>query len=302
MARKKSTIGFIGAGRAGSVLAIVLARRGYQITAVSDVDAAAVGRLARRTGAAIAAPEEVAERAAIVFITTPDDVIGQVAGEIAQRKGWREGHIALHVSGALPSTVLKPARAEGALAASMHPLLSFPTAETSPYCLTGTSFAVEGDEQALLVAASLVRDIGGYPVQIASGDKMLYHAAATISSNYLVTLVYLSGRLFAALGMTQDEAIRALLPLLNSTISSIEDPGLPECLTGPISRGDVGTVAGHLRALSVYSPEIADLYCHLGLHTIPIALEKGSLDAGKAIDIGRVLQSFRGRTREEESE
>ena len=128
-------------------------------------------------------------------------------------------------------------------------------------------------------------------VVLRAGDKVLYHAAAVFACNYLVTLVKLATDLWQTFGISQAQATKALMPLLRGTLSNIENVGLPNCLTGPIARGDLGTITSHLKALEKASPSLLEIYKELGLQTIPIALAKGKIDsqsAGKLQDILRI--------------
>jgi predicted short-subunit dehydrogenase-like oxidoreductase (DUF2520 family) len=117
------------------------------------------------------------------------------------------------------------------------------------------------------------------------GDKALYHAAAVIACNYTVTLMKMATDLWKTFGVSTEEATKALLPLLRGTINNIENVGLPNCLTGPIARGDIGTVLKHLDAMEEKAPEIVETYRDLGLQTIPIALNKGKIDVARAEEL-----------------
>jgi predicted short-subunit dehydrogenase-like oxidoreductase (DUF2520 family) len=118
-----------------------------------------------------------------------------------------------------------------------------------------------------------------------AGDKVLYHAAAVMACNYLVTLVKLSTDLWQTFEVPPAQAIKALMPLLQGTLGNIKNVGLPNCLTGPIARGDLGTINRHLESLSKQAPSLLDIYKELGLQTIPIALAKGKIDAQRAVEL-----------------
>jgi len=91
------------------------------------------------------------------------------------------------------------------------------------------------------------------------------------------------------------QATQALLPLLKGTVNNIERVGLPRCLTGPIARGDIGTIQKHLAALERRAPELLEAYGELGLQTVPIALAKGGLDEAGAEALRRILLNREGR-------
>jgi predicted short-subunit dehydrogenase-like oxidoreductase (DUF2520 family) len=131
--------------------------------------------------------------------------------------------------------------------------------------------------------------LNGSWVELRAGDKVLYHAAAVFACNYLVTLVKLAVDLWKDFGVSSKEATRALLPLLRGTLNNIDSIGLPSCLTGPVARGDLGTIERHLRALDARKPSLLTTYKELGLQTIPIALAKGKVNEQRAKEMGALL-------------
>ncbi|OPY63262.1 MAG: Rossmann-like domain protein [Pelotomaculum sp. PtaU1.Bin065] len=275
----KPSIAVVGAGKVGSALALLLSRRGYLVTGVADESFSAAERLAGQLKVpATGKPEEITSGADIVFITTPDRIIAPVAEEISKKKGFKAGQVVFHTSGAHPAGAVGAVRRSGALAASLHPLQSFADVKMAMENLEGSYFALEGDAGALLVAEQIVRDLGGRSFTIAAKDKPLYHAAACIASNYLVSLMHLATGLFSRFGLSREEAFQALLPLVQGTVSNIAQVSPAPALTGPIARGDGTTLEGHLATLREVGKQEMDLYCVLGLYTIKVALEKGSIN------------------------
>ncbi|MCX6101238.1 MAG: DUF2520 domain-containing protein, partial [Candidatus Bipolaricaulota bacterium] len=110
----------------------------------------------------------------------------------------------------------------------------------------------------------------------------LYHVSAVLASNYLVTLLDLASALWPELGATREEGLRALLPLVRGTIENVDRLGIPAALTGPIARGDAGTVAHHLEVLGELAPHVVPVYKELALHTVSVALAKGTIDRDRA--------------------
>ena len=215
----------------------------------------------------------------IVFLTVPDDAIGPLCQEIANSGGWREGQGVVHCSGALPSSVLQPARDMGAMIASFHPLQTFASLEAAVQHMPGSTFAIEGDSPLAEQLDTLARVLDGVAIHLTAAQKTLYHAAAVIASNYTVTLAALASELLVSQGIAPDDAtaLRYLMPLLRGTIDNLEALGLPDALTGPIARGDAGTVARHLLELDECAPELARVYRDLGKSTLPLAIEKSRL-------------------------
>ena len=280
-------IGFIGAGTTGTALAVRLSQKGCPVVAVYSRTLRSAQKLAgllpdcRVCNTA----QEVAEAAELVFITTPDDVIAQVCGEVR----WREGKSVVHCSGAHSVDVLESARKLGAAVGSFHPLQTFADVDQAVQNLPGSTFALEAEEPLLTTQKELTRLLNGNWVVLKPGDKVLYHAAAVFACNYLVTLVKLALDLWQNFGVSSKEATRALLPLLEGTINNIDNIGLPDCLTGPVARGDSGTIERHLTALETRSPALLTTYKELGLQTIPIALAKGKVSEQKAEEMKALL-------------
>lgn len=288
MTNKTLTIGFIGAGTTGTALAVRLAQQRYHIAAVSSRTLASAEQLARRiSGCQVCkTAQEVAAAANLVFITTPDDVISKVAAEVK----WHKKQNAVHCSGAYSIDILEPAQHYGTNTGCFHPLQSFASVEQAINNIPGSTFAVEAEEPLLNTLKDMAIDLGGEWVILNPGDKVLYHAAAVFACNYLVTLVKLATDLWQTFGVPQGQATKALMPLLRGSLNNIANVGLPNCLTGPIARGDLGTINKHLKALKENSPHSLGIYKELGLHTIPIALAKGKIDAKRAGELQDLLR------------
>jgi len=183
----------------------------------------------------------------VVIVAVPDDALAGVAREIAP--AVRRGAVVVHTSGALTSAALAPVRRAGARAASLHPLMTMPTAEAGVRALPGTFFFFEGDPGTGPVLRALVAALGGIAVPVARRGKTLYHAAAVIACNDLVALLDTAFRLFGKAGIPERKARAALAPLVRRTLENVLALGPVRALTGPVARGDAGTVRRHLAAL-----------------------------------------------------
>jgi predicted short-subunit dehydrogenase-like oxidoreductase (DUF2520 family) len=276
-------VGFIGAGKVGTALAALLHARGVALASVSGRTLADSRRMAASAGldpeAASSRPATLAN-SSLVFLTVPDDAIGPLCAEIAAQGGWRAGQGVVHCSGALPSSVLQPARDAGALVGSFHPLQTFASLQAAIANMPGSTFALEGDPELVAQLDGLVTLLEGTPLHLRPEEKTLYHAAAAIASNYAVTLAALASDLLVREGVAPDlnTALRYLMPLLRGTLDNLDALGLPDALTGPLARGDAGTVTRHLEALESCAPDLAHLYRHLARVTLPLAVQKGHLD------------------------
>ena len=279
--------GFIGAGTTGTALAVRLSQKGCPVVAVSSRTLSSAQKLAKLVPncQVCHTAQEVTDAAELVFITTPDDVITQVCCEVQ----WREGQSVVHCSGAHSVDILESARKLGAAVGSFHPLQTFADVDQAIENLSGSTFALEAEEPLLSTLKELTLLLNGNWVELKSGDKVLYHAAAVFACNYLVTLVKLALDLWLDFGVSAKEATKALLPLLQGTINNIDSIGLPDCLTGSVARGDSGTIERHLSALETRSPYLLTTYKELGLQTIPIALAKGKVNEQKAEEMKALL-------------
>ncbi len=279
--------GFIGAGTVGSNLALRLTAKGYLVVVVSSRSHIRAEKLAKAIpGCRALNNQAVAEKAELVFITTPDDIIGQIAAEVK----WHKGQNVVHCSGADSTAVLEPARKSGARVGTFHPLQTFTSAKDTVEDMAGTTFAIEAEEPLLTILKDMATALGGRWIVLKAGDKVTYHAAAVMACNDVVTLVKLATDLWATIGIPPQEAKLALLPLLQGTIHNIETTQtLPGCLTGPIARGDAGTIRKHLDTLEEAAPELLSVYRELGRHTIPLALEKGTITQRQAEEIEHIL-------------
>ena len=227
----------------------------------------------------------MADTAELVFITTPDDAIAPVVSQVQ----WHTGQSAVHCSGADSTEILNPAGELGAQVGAFHPLQTFASVEQAIENMPGSTFALEAEEPLLDILKDMATALGGHWVELKASDKVLYHTAAVIACNYLVTLVKLSTDLWQTFSVPPHQATRALLPLLRGTINNIETVGIPQCLTGPIARGDTGTIKKHLDALQKSAPAILSTYRELGRQTIPIALARGRINQHQAEELQALL-------------
>jgi len=280
-------IGFIGAGTVGTALAVRLSSKGYPVVAVASRSKSSADKLAESVPGCRAydTKQAAADAAELIFITTPDDAIPLVAAELK----WRLGQSVVHCSGADSLDPLEPAKTAGAQVGGFHPLQTFASVSHAIENLPGSTFALEAAGGLLDALRRMASDLDGSYVELKAGDKVLYHAAAVIACNYLVTLAKLSTDLWHIFGVSTPEATRALMPLLRGTLNNLENVGLPDCLTGPIARGDLGTIKKHLNALEKSAPELLSTYLELGRQTIPVALAKGKVDNSRASEMRQLL-------------
>ncbi|NLE07894.1 MAG: DUF2520 domain-containing protein, partial [Dehalococcoidales bacterium] len=152
------------------------------------------------------------------------------------------------------------------------------------------TFAIEAEEPLLTELKKMASALGGKYIRLEADEKVVYHAAAVMACNYLVTLIKQATDLWKTFDIPTLQATRALLPLIKGTIHNIETVGIPDCLTGPIARGDIGTVRKHIEALEKTSPSVLETYLEMGRQTIPLALAKGRITNQQAEEMEAILK------------
>ncbi len=285
--KRLPTIGFIGAGVVGGGLARAFSEAGYLVTAVHSRTPEHRETLAEALpkAAAFSRAADAVAACDVIFLTVPDDAVGPVVESIP----WRAGDSVVHCNGARSIDLLETARIAGAAVGVFHPLQSFASVEQALKNLPGSSFAIEASTAELLeTLRRMVAALHGDPILLA-GDRAIYHASAVVACNYLVTLLDIASGLWMSLGLTKEDGLKALLPLVRGTVENLERLGLPGALTGPIARGDVGTIQRHLRALRAVAPEALPVYKELARRTIPLAMARGRIDAEAAKALAEVL-------------
>jgi predicted short-subunit dehydrogenase-like oxidoreductase (DUF2520 family) len=268
-------VGIIGSGRVGCVLGAALRRVGHHIIAVSGrSDLSRVRAEALLPGVPMVSPDELARECELLIIAVPDDAIGGVVADI--QDSLRMGQYVMHVSGRHGLEILDPVRQCGAVPLAIHPVMTFTGTSVDLDRLDNCPFAVTADPLAAPVASALVIEMGGDPVPVDEGSRVLYHAALAHGANHLITLVSQTLELLRMAGVTQAEKLSA--PLLQAALDNALRSG-DGALTGPLARGDVATVTDHLDALWADAPEIAPTYLALARATTDRALGEGLVDA-----------------------
>lgn len=275
----KPSFAIVGCGKVGTVLGKFLTAAGYRPVGLASKSLSSARKAAKIIGTDYInqVPWETTQKADVVFITTPDNAIADTCNDIARKDGFRKNAVVLHCSGVLPSTILSSAKSCGAAVASMHPLQSFASAEIEQNPFQDIIISVEGEKAAVNTAVKIAADLGATCITIETEAKTLYHASASVASNYLVTLLDLAIRLIEASGISGPDAIRVLKPLIEGTLFNVEKVGVVKALTGPIVRGDVETVEKHIQEIGSKKPELLALYKTLGFYTIDIAKARGTL-------------------------
>ena len=275
------SIGLIGAGRLAASFAAALVAAGYPVRAVASRDPASAEALARTLGVEPVSPREVVESYDVVFLTVPD---AQVV-TLAETLPWKRGQFVVHCSGAVGLGALATAGVRGAIPGCLHPLQSFPSRSPEPDRFFGIHCGIEAPDPLGRYLEALVADFGARSFRLEGVDRQLYHAAAVFMSNHVIALAAAATQLWELAGL-QNDAREALAPLLLSASSNVSRLPLREALTGPVARGDVATVAAHLKALES-APELRELYRRLSAELLTIDLGHSDTTARRLAELLR---------------
>ncbi len=269
------TVGVVGAGRVGAVLGAALARAGHHVVAVSGVSEESRERAAALLpDVPLVDPAEVVRRAELVVLAVPDDALADLVSGLAATGAWRPGQLVLHTSGRHGTEVFAPAAETGILGMALHPAMTFTGTAMDLDRLVECCFGITAPEPLRPVAEALVIELGAEPVWIAEEARPLYHAALAHGANHLVTLVAQALQALRAAGVEAPD--RMLGPLAGAALDNALRAG-DAALTGPVARGDAGTVAEHLRQLQSLTPDVRPTYLALARATAERALASGRL-------------------------
>ncbi|MBZ5734855.1 DUF2520 domain-containing protein [Nocardioides sp. TRM66260-LWL] len=288
-------VGVVGAGRVGAVLAAGLRAAGHEITAVAGESAASLARIeALLPDVPRERPSAVARGCDVLLLTVPDDMLGNVVRVLAQAGALREHQVVLHTSGRHGLAVLEPARAVGARVGALHPAMTFTGTAVDLERLGGCVFGLTADPLEMRLLEGLVADLGGRPMPVAEEMRTLYHAGLAHGANHLVTLVSEALEILAAAGAADPAG--TLRPLLGAALDNALASG-DAALTGPIVRGDVETVRGHLDDLLREAPQTLPSYVAMARATLGRAVGDGRLLPIRAARISALLDAALGEER-----
>ncbi|MFP5343818.1 MAG: Rossmann-like and DUF2520 domain-containing protein [Candidatus Limnocylindria bacterium] len=272
---ERPVTGIVGGGAVGTALGLALQRAGWPIHAVASRDPVRRERFAAVLDGvrAFAEPQALIEEVEFVILAVPDDALAELA------RGVRlySGQAMIHTSGALGAEVLEPAMAAGTQVGTFHPLVAFADTERAIAALRGATVAIEGDDQLAVLLAEMADALGATAVRLASGSKAAYHAAAVLAAGGFVALLDAIAELGAVAGLDEAGALAVYGPLIEGTLGNARALGIRAALTGPMTRGDVGTLEAHLRALHEHAPDVLPLYVAAGQREVALAEARGAL-------------------------
>ena len=261
-------VGIIGAGKVGTTLGAYLCKNQIAVS----------GYYSRTFGSAVSAADftntvayhsigELVDASDTLFIATPDAEIGNAWDCIAKYR--LQDMIICHFSGSLSSYVFSGIKATGATGCSIHPMFAFNDKFNSYKNFSKACITIEGQEKAVQIMKSFFVNLGHQVFTVKAEDKMRYHAAAALASNYMIGLFQVSLDLLGTCGFSEEEGRELLVPLVRNNVDSMLEKSTEDVLTGPVERGDTGTVKEHLKALHGMNAE--KVYRSIGKELAEIA-------------------------------
>jgi predicted short-subunit dehydrogenase-like oxidoreductase (DUF2520 family) len=286
-------VGVVGAGRVGAVLAAGLQAAGHPVVAAAGESDASRRRAAELLpGVPLRKPSDVARESDLLLLTVPDDMLPNVVRVLADSGALHAGQVVAHTSGRHGLAVLAPAVAVGARVVALHPAMTFTGTAMDLERLSGCVFGLTAGAADRELAEGLVADLGGRPTWVPEEMRTLYHAGLAHGANHLVTLVSEAMGLLAAAGV--HDPAGTLRPLLDAALDNALTHG-DAALTGPIVRGDVQTVAAHLRDISANQPDTLSSYVAMAWATLDRAVTDGRLLPIRARKIADLLSAYGAR-------
>ena len=284
------SIGVVGAGAVGTALGVAFARAGWSVDAVASRDPERRARFRDLVGLGVKAFAEataVVDEVELIVLAVPDDVLPGLAGELRMYSG----QAMVHTSGALGAEVLAPAMAAGTQIGAFHPLVAFTDVERSVAALQGATVAIEGDDQLADLLARLAESVGATAVRLPPGTKPAYHAAAVLSAGGLVALLDAIAELGRVAGLDEAGALGIYGRLVEQTLANARAIGIRAALTGPMTRGDVGTLRRHLAVLAEDAPDVLPLYRAAAEREVALAEARGAIAPETAATLRAALAS-----------
>ena len=282
-------IGIIGAGRVGAVLGLALQRAGHTITAVHAVSDASIGRAETLLpDVPIIEIPDILRRSEAVIFAVPDDVLEPLVAGLAAAGHIQTGHLLVHTSGRYGTAVMQTVREHGAIPVAIHPAMTFSGLSLDADRLQNTAFGITADAVVAPIAEALVVEMGGIPVTIPEAARPVYHAAMAHASNHLVTLTAQAQAMLEAAGI--DQAPKLVGNLMSASLENALSNG-DQALTGPVSRGDTGTVAKHVETLKALDDQdLFETYRAMAVATARRAHHAGFINAAKLEELQHVLE------------
>lgn len=282
-------VGVVSAGKVGAVLGAALRSAGHHLVGAHAVSVDSQDRAeALLAGVPVLEIPEILRRAELILLAVPDDVLGDLVRGTAEAGHFQPGQLVIHTSGRFGTGILAPAEQAGAATLAIHPAMTFTGMSLDLQRLSASAFAVTADEEVLPVAQALAVEMGGEPVVVAEEDRPAYHAALAHASNHLNILTAQSTEVLDRIGI--DDPARVIGPLMQASLDNALASGAGS-LTGPVARGDAGTVAQHLQVLGGpdMPQDVRGAYSAMAQSAVQRAVERGLISSSAASELLDVL-------------
>jgi predicted short-subunit dehydrogenase-like oxidoreductase (DUF2520 family) len=286
------TLNVIGCGSVGKTLSRLWTRHGvFRVQSVLNRSLESGARAVQFVGAGRAVDDYARlDPADLVMIATSDEAIETCCRRLCESGVLAEGVIVFHTSGSLPSTLLEPAKSQGALVASLHPVKSFADPARAAETFAGTFCALEGDPQACDAIREALRPCGATTFPVDPEFKTIYHAATVVTSNYLVALMEVALRCFEKAGIDRATALEVIEPIATGTASNLFELGPVRALTGPIARGEPSVIERQAKALGQWDASIQAVYKNLGQIALDLSTQQGTATPDALAAIKKTLR------------
>lgn len=280
-------VALLGPGRVGTALALALPPERYTVTAVAGRGRERLDAFSTRfPEVAVAAPAVATRSAELVLVCVPDDELVPLVRAVAAEDGVTLGSRWVHTAGGHGTASLHPARLAGARTAACHPAQTFPDPQTGAAALPGSAWAVTAEQEEMEWAEALVRDLGGDPQRVDEASRVLYHAGLAIGANGTSAVVAQAREVLLGAGVREPEAF--LAPLVQAAAGNAARIGAA-ALTGPVRRGDAGTVSRHVEELRAVLPEALEPYRALARLALGQA-QRAGLDETRVAAVAAALE------------
>ena len=266
----KFVVGFIGAGKVGISLGKYFSNKGIKVSGYYSKSSDSSLEAAEFTGTtSYSEISKFISNCNLIIITTPDDVVIEIWNVL--KKHNLKDKIICHTSGSLCSNIFSNIHTSGAFGYSIHPMFAFSDKFTTYKKLQNAYFSIEGDEKYLFALKSMLMSLGNKVILLDKSKKPLYHLANVTVSNLVLSLLDLGCSYLEKCGVEHSDAITALLPLISNNIENIITKDFTNSLTGPVERGDLGTIKHHLEVIPY---EDLDMYKTLSLNLVKLSEKK----------------------------
>lgn len=279
----------IGTGALGTTLARALVARDVPVKSIFNRTVSKARALSRELEIDISGdlPTASDQLGSLIFLTISDGSIAEVAHKLSELSADLGNYTFVHCSGNESAELLEPLKMQGANIAAFHPLQTF-TSRSTITDFEGIYFSLQGDGEALSMLRTIANKLGADTFDVTNEQKSHLHAAAVFASNYLTTLLDTSVKVGAQEGLPEEKVKEVLLPLVRKTLENASRESFSEALSGPVKRGDIATVQQHLQLLGKH-PELKRVYCMLGLQTLKLAEQNGSIGGTDAEQLRKMF-------------